>query len=147
MLVDGNAVTEPCNVADIEQDRGRSSLILEVGADFFTEQVFVANVDRNALPLPDERGLRKPTPAEVAQRNAHHVGEPAKDARYELTEWHQVVFVITPVLRIGIAGNVRTESDDRVAVFAAAIPQGHTDNRRLGSTRVSRRNRFEVTGR
>jgi len=104
--------------------------------DFFTEDVFVADVGRHLLARDGQRPLPDGATIKVAQWNLHHVDEPAKARRNEFAERHQVDLVVAQ--RQGGSGNgfrrgVAGKGNDAVGVAvvtAGALMQGHAHQQR-----------------
>ena len=94
VLVDGEGVAKPADVADVDKHGGRLCRVDETRAQLFAKQVFVTNVRRQALALPLKRRLPHGAPVEISQRDVHHLREPFEERRNELAERHQVVFVV-----------------------------------------------------
>ena len=110
MLVNRHRVAEPSDIADVDQHRRRVGSVFEVGTQFFTKQVLVANVWRESLAAPFKRCLRQAAAVEVAQRNLHHADEPVEKRRHKLAKGHKVMFVVAVVRRAGL------QAQHRVAV-------------------------------
>ena len=94
MLGDGDGLAEPADVAEVGEDRRRLLLGHEARRQLLAEQVLVADVGRDPLAVDDERGRVQAAAVEVAERDVHQLGEPAKAGRDELAERHQVVLVV-----------------------------------------------------
>ncbi len=61
----------------------------------FAEQIFVADVEGDALILDQKWLLLQAASGKAAQRDIHHVDEPLKAPGDKLAEWHQMMFVIS----------------------------------------------------
>ena len=138
MLIHRDRVAEPADVAEVDE-RGRCRIgVGKAQRQFVAVQVFVADVRRP--PLTGERKRRRIAGAsrEVAQRDAHQLGEPAKSGRDELAERHQVLLVVA----IGRAPlDAARQADHRVAVAAVVVAERHADQRgaaRLGEVLAQR---------
>ena len=110
MLMRRERVAKPGDVGEIQQ-QGCSRQLAD---DLFAEQVFVADVDGDALLANRERGLGISAGSKVSQRHVHQGDKPAKAERDEFTERHQMRLVVT--LAAGAP-----ERDGAVEVTRAAI--------------------------
>jgi hypothetical protein len=63
--------------------------------DFLSEQIFVADVRQHPLAVHREWRAQGRAAREIAERDMHHLDEPARSERHEFAERHQVVFVVT----------------------------------------------------
>ena len=126
VLVQRHGVVKPAQVAQVHQHRWGQIGLHEAGGKLFAEQVFVANMRPQALALRDEGGRRQRAPVEVAQRDVHQRDKPMEHRWNEFTEGHQVVFVITVVVRLCDAQTQRG-----VGVATLRITPGYADQRTL----------------
>lgn len=97
VLGQGDGVAEPGDVGDVQQNGGLAVadflFIADLVDDFLAEDVFIADVGHDPLVFDGKRFCAG-RHGEVAQRNAHHVDEPAKSGRDEFTEGNEVVLVV-----------------------------------------------------
>jgi hypothetical protein len=94
VLVHRNAVAEPADVADVGHHGGRQLAGPRSGAPVPHRTGLRSRcwAPRAAPDGTNEGGLS--TPREVAQRDVHHLGEPAKAGGDELAKGHQVPLVV-----------------------------------------------------
>ena len=110
---------------------GASAASAEVRADLVAEQVLVADVGRDALARQTKGGCASAAAAEVAERDVHHVGEPAEHARDEFAERHQVVLLVAIGRRFA-----RAETQHRIAV-GPAVAHRQADDGRLAAAAIA----------
>ena len=94
VLIDGDGVAKPRDVADVDQHRGCALGVDKATGQLFPKQVFITNVGRNPMALPIKSGRVVTACFEVAQWHVHPIGEPAKHGRHKLSKRHQMVFVV-----------------------------------------------------
>ena len=93
--VDRDGVAEPADVADVGEQRRRLRRVGEAPRQFLAEQVFVSRCSAPRVHrATSERRRVRHAAVEVAERDVHHLGEPAKAGRDEFAERHQVQLVV-----------------------------------------------------
>ena len=126
MLGQCRAVAEPADVADIGQDGGGRGRVGKAHCQLLAKKVLVTDVGRHPLAAQRQgRRAQRPAP-EVAQRDVHQFGEPAKAGRDELAKGHQVVFVVAVAGLARLAGYQRHH---RVGVTLVMAAQRHAHQR------------------
>ena len=134
MLVNGYSVSKPSNIAHIHQHGWREIQTLplhvcwryKLGRQFFTKQIFIANIGGQALTLPIQSGLVQSASIEITQGDIHESQEPLKKGWNEFTKGNQMMFVIP------VSGHVLwPQADNCIAVTLLLIPQGHANQSQL----------------
>src|SRR5882672_2732918 len=106
-------IVEPREIGEIQQQGRRALRIVPGLDDLVAEQIFVADVDRDALARKVKRRLPAHTAFLIADRHLHQVDEPAKAEGNEFTKRHKMALAVA--LR---AGTVRRKTNRAVVEVA-----------------------------
>jgi hypothetical protein len=137
-----HTVAEPGDVADVDKKGRRSPGVRKARAQLLAEEVFVADVGRQALALEIERGLRQRPATEFAQRDVHHVEEPLEEGGNKFAKGNQMVLVVAVNLRLA-----RFQPHHRVGIAVAGVAQRDADQRGAVIAGVALLQRVPVTRR